>query len=315
MKRERILLWSIAVLILSCQQPDMKFKITEITTLENIPGASGIGINEQHIMIIGDNSPYLYLLNHAAQPSDLIKIFATEKFEDGVIIKSLKPDFEAMELIRGDIYEEVLIFGSGSRSPQRDIFVHVTLAPQPHVRTYDLVTFYNQLRNMDIMSGHELNIEAVTYYDHKLLLFNRGKNLVFSFDYEAFLGFVKGESPYQPPKVTEFDLPEIKGLVSGFSGATIIPETSTILFTTSVEDTPNAYDDGEVLGSFIGMVDLSGPDLPIRYFLIEDDILPYPVKIESVAILNAWSHNELTLLMVTDSDGDESLLIKGLLTW
>ena len=177
------------------------------------------------------------------------------------------------------------------------------------------MAFYDHLREMDEMSGYELNIEAVALHENQLLLFNRGKNLIFSFDYISFLGFLNDGIPYPHPVVTEVVLPQLNGFVSGFSGATMIPGTSTLLFTTSVEDTPNAYDDGEVLGSFIGMVDLSRSGQPIRYFLIEEDNQPYKVKIESIAILNQMSKNELEVLMVTDSDGDKSLLLKGILTW
>ena len=315
MKGASFLLWSLTVLTLSCHQPDMKFRLTEVTPLDSIPGASGLGINEQYIMVIGDNSPHLYLLDHTAKPSGIINIYPTDDFKDGKIKKSLKPDFEALEMIKGETHDEVLIFGSGSRGPQRDVFIHVILAPEPIVKTFDLVAFYDHLREMDEMSGYELNIEAVALHENQLLLFNRGKNLIFSFDYLSFLGFINDGIPYPHPVVTEVVLPQLNGFVSGFSGATMIPGTSTLLFTTSVEDTPNAYDDGEILGSFIGMVDLSRSGQPIRYFLIEEDNQPYKVKIESIAILNQMSKNELEVLMVTDSDGDKSLLLKGILTW
>jgi len=313
MKRCSLLL--IAIFTISCNRLDMKFRLTEVTPLDNIPGASGIGINDRHIIIIGDNSPYLYLLDHAAKHNNLITIYPTDDYKEGEIVKTLKPDFEALELIKGTAYDEVLIFGSGSRGPQRDIYVHVTLSAEPEVKTYSLVSFYDQLRKMDIMSDAELNIEAVALHEGKLLLFNRGKNLIFEFDYLAFQQYINDEIPYPQPSVTELELPQIKGMVSGFSGATIIPGTQTLLFTTSVEDTPNAYDDGEVLGSFICMIDMDRLDGSVINFLIEDESQPMKVKVESVAILNQISKNELEILMVTDSDGDESLLLKGLLNW
>lgn len=305
----------ILILTISCNQPDMKFILTEVISLENIPGASGLGINEQHMIIVGDNSPYLYLLDHNANQIDSIIIYPTDNYKDGEITKSLKPDFEALELIKGEAYDEVLIFGSGSRSPQRDIYTHISLSPEPQVETYSLVTFYDQLREMEIMSGHEFNIEAVAFYENKLLLFNRGKNLIFQYDYPDFVAYVKEEIPYPLPIVTEFELPQIKGIEAGFSGATIIPGTHLLLITSSVEDTPNAYDDGEVLGSYICMLDLDDREESMKCYLIEDENHPMQVKVESVAVLDHISNNEVELLMVTDSDGDESLLLKGMLTW
>jgi hypothetical protein len=292
----------------------MKFNLTEITTLKNIPGASGIGINDKHIYIIGDNSPYLYQLDLEAKPLASFPIYPTDDFKEGKIIKKLKPDFEALELIKGENHDELLIFGSGSKSPQRDIFVHVTLSAEPQIKTYNLVPFYDQLREMEILSGFELNIEAVAFHGNRLLLFNRGKNLILDFDYGDFHRYLNDEISFTKPTVTELKLPQIKGFVSGFSGATVIPDTKKLIFTTSVEDTPNAYDDGEVLGSFICITDMEQIDAGLKCFLIEEDNQPLKVKVESVAILKQISKNELELLMVTDSDGDESLLLKGLLT-
>ncbi|KEO74919.1 hypothetical protein EL17_04380 [Anditalea andensis] len=293
----------------------MNFKLSEITTLENIPAASGIGIHEKHMLIIGDNSPYLYLLDHTAKPLSKIPIYPLDNYKDGEIAKSIKPDFEALELVKGKVDDEVLIFGSGSKSPQRDIFIHVTLAEQPVIKTYNLVSFYNQLRDNKILRGYELNIEAVALYENKLMLFNRGKNLIFIYDYEEFLRFLNSKAPYPPPSVKELELPKINGFVSGFSGATVIPETSTLIFTTSVEDTPNAYDDGEVLGSFICMIDLDRLDEGVKHFLIEDRNQPMKIKVESVTVLNKISESKIEILLVTDSDGGESLLLKGHLIW
>lgn len=316
MKRAHLLHCIIAILLISCSQPDMKISLTEIISLDNIPGASGIGSNDKHIVIIGDNSPYLYLLDHDTKPLGIIPIYPLDNVENGEIPKKIKPDFEALELLKGETHEEIFIFGSGSRSPQRDIFIHVTLSTEPKVKTYSLVSFYDQLRKMDIMNNFELNIEAVAIHENKLLLLNRGKNLIFTYDYRDFLRFLNEEIPYPQPIVNELNLPQINGFISGFSGATVIPGTSTLLFTTSVEDTPNAYDDGKVLGSYIGMVDLNHFDNSLKYQLVKDEEQkPLKIKIESVSIFNQISPNELELLMVTDSDGDESLLLRALLTW
>jgi len=315
MKKIAILVIISFFTIMSCQQSKMKFELSDSKFLKDIPGASGLAYNDKYIMVIGDNSPYLYLLDHDAKPVSQHIIYPIDDFIDGEIIKSLKPDFEAMELISGESYDELLIFGSGSKSPLRDVFIHVTLSEEPVITSYSLLTFYDQIRSLEIMKGSELNIEAVAHYDNKLLLFNRGKNLILEFNYIEFLQFLKEEIPFPTPSVTEFNLPHIGGFSSGFSGATIIPNTKTLLFTTSVEDTPNAYDDGEVLGSFIGMIDLDHLDGEIEYVKITDQGQAMKVKVESIAVKNKTSPNELEIIMVTDSDGDESLLLKGFLKW
>ena len=78
----------------------------------------------------------------------------------------------------------------------------------------------------------------------------------------------------------------INGIESGFSGATIINDQSVIIFTSSVENTDNAYDDGEILGSFICTIDIldnkiSNTDKSV---IIPD--IETPLKVESITIIN-----------------------------
>lgn len=300
-------------ILVSCQQTNLHLELLETSVLDNIPGASGMANNDQYIFVVGDNSPYLYLLDHAGNQILTTAIYSTDEFRDGEIIKSLKPDFEAMELKSGKEHDEVIIFGSGSKSPNRDIFVQVTLSEEPIVKSFSLISFYNQIRSMDIMRGHELNIEAVALFENKLFLFNRSNNLIFEFPYDAFLNYMNRESKFPIPVVSKLKLPSIGNIEAGFSGASIIPGTNTIIFTASVEDTPNAYDDGDVLGSFICTIDLDQLNDPekLNSILIEKIKEPWQIKVESVSILNKISDRELEIVMVTDSDGAESLLLKG----
>lgn len=300
--------------LMSCISPKIAIDNLEILPLENIPGASGMGISNEGIYIAGDNSPYLYILDHRGNQLSKHLIYPDHDFANGEIPKILKPDFEALEVIKGDPYDTILIFGSGSKSPKRDIMVRVVLADNPRVNTYSLVGFYDQLRNLPIMQGHELNIEAVAHYDQRLLLFNRGKNLMLDFNHTEFLMAIEGNYPVPDPIIHEVQLPSLGGLASGFSGATVIPNSRTLLFTTSIEDTPNAYDDGEVLGSFIGLMDLENPN-EIQYILLEEQEKAMPLKVESISVQSMINDTSANILMVTDSDGAESLLIKAVIRW
>lgn len=114
--------------------------------------------------------------------------------------------------------------------------------------------------------------------------------------------------------IKEYALPKINGVEAGFSGATILKNEPKIIFTASVEDTPNAYDDGAILGSFIGMFDISNNCLSenIDYcpVLNVDDNL----KIESVTIIEEKS-GEAEIIMIADDDQGGSMLINGLIYW
>ena len=55
-------------------------------------------------------------------------------------------------------------------------------------------------------------------------------------------------------KFVPFDLPKIKNVSSTFTDAILVEDK--IYFLASEEDTTSTYDDGEVLGSIIGTIDL-----------------------------------------------------------
>ncbi len=183
------------------------------------------------------------------------------------------------------------------------------------VKEYNITTFYQQLKNLPIMNHQELNIEAVAFQKGQVFLFNRGRNVVFVFLYSELIKHFNGEIPFPSPKTTLFELPSIDGIASGFSGATILHDQPVLLFTSSVENTPNAYDDGAVLGSFVGMIDISSGTVPETFIAtrIPDQI--HPLKVETIAIDEIKSNNQADVILASDSDGGTSMVLKCRLEW
>src|SRR5690606_20368636 len=134
---------------------------------------------------------------------------------------------------------------------------HILLKDSITVEKYDISNFYNNLRKLPIFKDSELNIEATAFHNNQIFLFNRKKNLIIKFQYKALLSYIKGERDFPKPEIKQYSLPIINGIEAGFSGATALLGEPRIIFTASVENTDNAYDDGEILGSFIGMIDIS----------------------------------------------------------
>lgn len=303
--------------LMACSKSTMKFKPIENRVLKDIPGASGLAFQKDKIYIIGDNAPFLFELDQQGNLLSKFQIHSLNEYHDNEIAKHLKPDFEALELIDYQDEKELIIFGSGSKSPERDVFTRIFLKETPQLETYDLTGFYSVLKELDLMKGYELNIEAVTMAADSLLLFNRGRNLIFNLNYSDFLQYLNKKRNLPEIEVTEVQLPEINQITSGFSGATIVPGTQTLLFTSTVENTPNAYDDGEVLGSFLGMVNIDEINEPdaFRYVLLSKNSQPWKIKIESVGVVKSISPNQIEILIVSDSDGAESELIQGTLSW
>lgn len=291
---------------------NIKIEILQDQVLGEIPSASGIAAWGSHYYVIGDDSPFLFLLDADFNIISKTTIHPTKNLKGATFPKSLKPDFEAMEII-GD--REILIFGSGSLFPYRNRFLRIPIDKMSAMESYDLSEMYDRLRNTEIMGNAELNIEALANYGEYLYLFNRGRNVIFGFVYVDLLKYLKGQLPFPEPIAIRFDLPKIKGREAGFSGATALRESPCIIFTASVENTENAYDDGEVYGSFIGVIPILERGISNTFTAVPIPYMDKAIKVESVTLGKELSGKEADLVLVTDSDGGSSLALKCKLTW
>lgn len=312
----KIVLILLLVCIRCTNKKEMELQIINSQVLEDIGAASGMEIIGDTIYIISDNSPWLFTLNRAYKVTNKIQITALEKLVGGTIPKVHKPDFEAMALVKGNQSHELFLFGSGSKSPERDTLVRarVNVDQANDVQILSLEKVYSGLRKTAHMEKNALNIEAATVVEEDLYLFNRGENMIIRYNLENFIGFVTGKSLKLQPEIFHIDLPEIDEITSGFSGASMISDDS-IVFTASVENTANWIDDGPVLGSFAGIIHLKElkENYQPRCILIQENQQPLKIKVESVAVLDKTTSNQLKLLFVTDSDGGESEIIEAVL--
>lgn len=290
----------------------MNVTVTDTIKLQNVPSGSGIIKSGDVYYIVGDDSPFLFCLNNDFKIISKIHLLDNHCFSERRIQKSEKSDFETLELIDQN---EIVIFGSGSKTPQRDIFIRILLNDSLQIEKYHLTDFYNNLRKLAIFKDSELNIEAATYHNNQLYLFNRKKNLIIKFEYSAFLDYLKNISSFPKIDITEFSLPKINGIEAGFSGATILKAESKIIFTATVEDTDNAYDDGEILGSFVGLIPTTDTDISDTFYfsLIPDEGVK--LKVESVCVEDELSKGNTKVIFVTDDDKGNSIILKGLLRW
>ncbi|MCB0565648.1 MAG: hypothetical protein KDD01_14855 [Phaeodactylibacter sp.] len=315
---KKVLFIIIGILAIGCsKKPALEVTVLSRQVLEGVPSASGLEILDKTLYAIGDNSPFLYRINNSYQIEEKQPIASVEGLVNGVTPKEYKLDFEAIACVEKKEGKEFLIFGSGSKSPQRDNMVRVNLATGA-VQTYSLVAFYNKLKESAQLEEGALNIEGAVVKNEELFLFNRGENLILKYKLEELEGYLAGNRDSPPaPETYLINLPDIKGIKAGFSGAAIVPNEDQVLFTASVENTEDWINDGEVLGSFVGMIDLKGlknnfkPDC-VRLI---DKGKPLNVKVESLAVFYPTLHNDLRLLLVTDSDGGDSELFEANLHW
>ncbi|WP_133273636.1 DUF6929 family protein [Hymenobacter radiodurans] len=299
----------------------MKATILRQFDLPDLPSASGVEVVGDTAYIIGDDSPFLYCFDaRALKPNGRITLFETVHFSSGRLPKNLKPDLECLTAVPaagGDT--ALLVCGSGATA-EREKGFWVTLPKQAGagaaVYPLSLSTLYTALRKA-LPKSVVLNLEAAAATTTELLLFQRtvgsgAGNLLFRLPLQQALDFIQHRSSQLPSIQTQFyQLPSIAKIPAGFSGATT--HKGKLFVTASVEDTSDPVADGEVLGSFVGMLDLaqrSDRPLQTRFTqLIIPNGQPYRGKVESITVRREIAPQRYELLLVTDDDAGGSTAV------
>lgn len=278
--------------------------------LSKVPSASGLEHIGDDYYVIGDNAPWVFVLDGSFHMTSKFSLGTYSATEDGVMTKSAKHDFEAMTEIEmyGKTY--LFIFGSGSKQPYRFEGKLIDVANREVVKTYSLQKFYKILRDEAKLNPEEFNIEAAATVNSQLYLFNRGKNRIIVASMEHFFEFINGESKTLKLKSYSIDLPRINDIKAGFSGAVGDSRNERILFTASVENTDDWVQDGEILGSFIGVIDIK--NLQQHYapetVQIKSERGKIDFKAESISISESKG-DTYKCAVVTDNDGGHSELL------
>jgi hypothetical protein len=200
-----------------------------------------------------------------------VRLFGTDRGN-----KHFKLDLEACVVLPDGPGEMLVAFGSGS-TPMRERIVLVRGIPQaPSVEVCDASAFYALLRGVHEFSGSEMNVEGAAWRDGRLLLFNRGNgapidgrepvDATCEVDWDRLRAHLLDADapPPAPERITRYELGDIDGWRLTFTDASVIGDA--LLFATTAEASPNAYDDGPVAGSALGIIDGSGA----RWAVIQD---------------------------------------------
>ena len=157
---------------------------------------------------------------------------------------------------------------------------------------------YQNIKNTIPISDDELNIEGALFYKEKLYLFQRGNGA------KAKNGIVIINENI---KFQNIKLPKIKHVETAFTDAILVHDK--IYFLASAEDILSTYDDGEVLGSIIGCIN-------VETFEIEFTIqISNSHKFEGLTIFkNSQSHLEFLLCEDNDTEKLETKIYKLIIT-
>ena len=305
----------------------MKISIVRKAKLDDIASASGVEVVDGIIYLLSDDSSFLYKIKHDLTLLEKIALYTPSTDTPEHIAKPDKADLECMGQVAINGYKHLLLLGSGSKSPQRDKGFLIKLPTNYNkkhlVWPLNCGPLYALLRSHDeITTNGEINLEGLAFGPEKVYLLNRGNpsgsiNAVLSFGKAEFVEFIQGHTESVPfPSIHPIDLPSIKNVKTGFSGADYFDNQ--FWFVCSAEATDNAYDDGEILGSMIGQLqikEISNGRYQEEKILVHqittflEDGQPFLGKIESVSVYEKDRDGVYTALAVTDNDGKPSELL------
>lgn len=267
------------------------------------PSGSALEYRNGISYLIGDDVNHILMLD-----DDWNVIGRLQLFEyDGLRIpKPEKPDLECATIIGDMLY----VVGSGSVSPQRDVAFWVNLAEEK-IKKISTTAFYSIFRDRNLIAA--MNIEGFTDCKDKLLLFNRGNtqqaNQLIITDHKI----LKKQFPDRF-KVMPVTIGKLKGTNLGISGACYDAVNDVVLLSASAENTSNAYDDGEIIGSVIGVAynayqKLSDAEFSVDEWIELESVHPKfnKQKVESICISQQYDKSYICTLVADNDDGKSVL--------
>ncbi len=294
------------ILVLSCSDKPTAH-LREIKPL-SYPSASGIEFADQKLYIIGDDATRLLLLDSSFVVADSLQLYTNAERR---IPKDVKPDLEAITAIRYKDSMRLLLLGSGSLSPHRNIAWLIDPVTQQKTE-WKLDTFYRRLQSQ----LPELNIEGACFLAGSVVLSNRGhKGFPMNHLILTSPGFLADQTRCSL-RLVKIGANEDTAHFQGVSGLAYSRRSDKLFLTVSTEDTRSVYEDGAIGKSYLWIVDnISskrrwGAINPDRIIDLEAaDSRFKGQKIESVCLLKETRHF-YHLAMVADNDDGSSTLFK-----
>ena len=267
-----------------------KFQLSLLFKIIGIGSASGLVYHEDKLYIISDNSSFLYEYTISNKKLNKIALVADPQEN---ILKKDKPDFESITLHNTDL----ILLGSGSTA-NRNSVIKYNLKSNT-LNSKDMSGLFSIFKKEHSLKDDELNIEGLIIKNGINYLFQRGngqsgKNGILYYDETK----EDSNTTFIP-----IDLPKINNVPATFTDAILVEDK--IYFLAAAEDTTSTYEDGEVLGSIIGTIDLKTMKLE-NYLQISDKH-----KFEGLTLYKKTA-TQIELLLCEDTDTEvlESTIYK-----
>ncbi|MGA9639179.1 DUF6929 family protein [Flavobacterium sp.] len=262
-----------------------KFTLEILFHIIGIGSASGLFYQNNQLYIVSDNSEYLY--EYSMKDTQLQKYPLTSNPTEN-IPKKEKPDFESVLHYQDSLY----IFGSGS-TQNRNKMVEFDLNQKRKTTTNNLVDLYAVMQSFASIKPAEFNLEGAVYEpeNENWYFFNRGngvsgKNTLFTFH---------GKKLNQEFSLlsNDYKLPKIKGVRTSFTDAVLVEDN--LYFLAAAEDTNSTYEDGQVLGTVLGCINLETMKMKFTKKISDNH------KFEGISLYKQ-SNNQIDFLLCEDND-------------
>jgi hypothetical protein len=303
--KKRITFVLVAILIVSIlnNAAAQKIKLLKKTHLVDYPSASSLEFYKDKLYVIGDDAPSVWVLNNEHQFLDSIELFPSKIKR---LDKATKPDLESSTIITAENTTYLVCFSSFSTT-NRNKIVYIGLDPGKKItKVFD----YNYKRP----ELAELNIEGATAFKSRILLSNRA-NTTHKYNNLVLTSIGSQGLNTNNDTIIRIKLPKSKKVI-GISSIAYLQEKDVLLFTASTEDTPNAYTDGTIGTSYIGIIKSFSKKidngsvkvkklLPVTKYLKEDAAQ----KIEALTV-EKLEEKKAIIHLASDNDNGESTLFK-----
>lgn len=283
----------------SCRQQQLE--ILQSKSLD-FPSASAIEFYRDKLYVFGDDATSLLILSTNYKILDTIRYWPEFIYR---IPRDLKPDIESSFIMNTG--GTPTLFGVSSMSDARRWNVYRFPLNGDSLEVGEFFLAGSTMR-----SREQVNIEGSCIMDSVIVLANRA-NTANEMN-ELLFWDGKTEIIAKP-----LNLPKGE-IVAGISGLYYDKNLDLLLFTASEENTPNAFEDGEIGESYIGWINEFSTRLtqtefkPDSFLKLSDaDERFAKQKIESVCI-ESVQNNKMMLHLVSDDDKGRSGLFKVALT-
>ena len=285
--------------------------------LTEFPSGSSINFRDGRLYLIGDDASTILILDKEYNQVQSLELF---NYPEKRIPKSIKADLEASTFVTIKKDEYFLLVGSASKPQREKVFLIPLVGESLDMKSLLVFSddkFTDRLKRKGI---EEVNMEGITLINNHLILCNRGNRK------NPLNHFLITEVPFWEEdkkvdlKIIPVQVSSSSEDVPSISELCYYEATDTLLLTLSTEASDNAYDDGAIGNSYIGIIPNISKKLD-EDALVVTNLINLPEvhpdfnkeKIEGICIESS-DDNNLVLHLISDNDNGESKLFKVSLT-